>query len=367
MAATLAACYLLVLPFASNSLLLRTLPRECASGRRGRGPESASAALYDGGGGGGRSSFGKKKISAGESARVNGVDFSGRDIVDPKDEALMQAQSAVSSLESALNSAVGSLENMQRQLQMRAMQLEKELEETRAELGRARAELEYAKAELRSTRDELVQSRRARDELESALSYREIQISGKVSNHPTIPDGDAIVTSPLVDAGKAVERKIVTTSSGSKYRLATPMTMPSSDSASVKTKEATSSRRRGARSEDVPDLDGFDDDVGPMRAYSPRGDDAGVDGPVRDTAADGGIDRMLEDFEYEMGGMMDDDFDLDDRLLDGGTEGEEEYPFEGKEDDSDGEYGQGSEKGALYDAYNLLHSLAQVRDLIFLE
>ena len=27
--------------------------------------------------------------------------------------------------------------------------------------------------------------------------------------------------------------------------------------------------------------------------------------------------------------------------------------------DSD-EYGQGSEKGALYDAYNLLHSLAQV-------
>lgn len=29
-------------------------------------------------------------------------------------------------------------------------------------------------------------------------------------------------------------------------------------------------------------------------------------------------------------------------------------------DDKDEEYGQGSEKGALYDAYNLLHTLAQV-------
>ncbi len=121
----------------------------------------------------------------------------------------------------------------------------------------------------------------------------------------------------------------------------------------------SSSRRRGARSDDVADLDELDFGLN---------DNADADSLTRDAVDDGAIDRMLEDFEYEMGGMMedDDDFDLEDRLLDGGTEGEEGYPFEGKEDDSDGEYGQGSEKGALYDAYNLLHSLAQVRNLIHL-
>jgi hypothetical protein len=56
----------------------------------------------------------------------------------------------------------------------------------------------------------------------------DVQISGKVINHPTIDDGDAIVTSPLIDPTSAKERKIVTTSSGSKYRLGAPLTLPSS-------------------------------------------------------------------------------------------------------------------------------------------
>ena len=54
-----------------------------------------------------------------------------------------------------------------------------------------------------------------------------------MTNHPTIPDGDAIVTSPLTDPAKASEKNIVTTLSGSKYRLGTPMTMPPSDAQSV--------------------------------------------------------------------------------------------------------------------------------------
>ena len=70
---------------------------------------------------------------------------------------------------------------------------------------------------------------------------------------------------------------------------------------------SSSSRRRGGRSEEVADIDGLDldlDDDGSMRAYSPIGGDDADDGLARDAAADGGgIDRMREDFEYEMGGM----------------------------------------------------------------
>lgn len=250
----------------------------------------------------------KNKNNVGSGVNGNGDgDYDGpadmRKTLELKDEALMQAQTAVSSLESALENAVSNLENMQQQLQLRTVQLEQELETTRKELDGVRTELEETKSELEETQASLVRSREESDQLQLVLAESveaankvkeleayietleeadvaaaapapapkkerpavgmnqwqlftgggakivpvladwiaikgtnegEVQISGKVKNHPTIPDGDAIVTSPLNDPSKAVERGVVTTLSGSRYRLGTPMTMPSGQSASQK-------------------------------------------------------------------------------------------------------------------------------------
>lgn len=261
----------------------------------------------------------KNKNNVGSGVNGNGDgdgDYDGladmRKTLDLKDEALMQAQTAVSSLESALFSAVSNLENMQQQLQLRTVQLEQELETTREVLGGVRTELEETKSELEETQASLVRSREESDQLQLVLTESveaanrvkeleavittleeaevaaaapapapkkewpavgmnqwqlftgggakivpvladwiaikgtnegEVQISGKVKNHPTIPDGDAIVTSPLNDPGKAVERGVVTTLSGSRYRLGTPMTMPSGVSASQKISSSSSQKK----------------------------------------------------------------------------------------------------------------------------
>jgi len=48
---------------------------------------------------------------------------------------------------------------------------------------------------------------------------RKGELLGVVSNHPTLPDGDVITTSPLSDPKSSADNKIVTTQSGSKYKL----------------------------------------------------------------------------------------------------------------------------------------------------
>jgi serine/threonine protein kinase len=48
------------------------------------------------------------------------------------------------------------------------------------------------------------------------------RVVGTVKNHPSIPDGDIITTSPITRPDQAAQRKVVITISGSKYRLGNP-------------------------------------------------------------------------------------------------------------------------------------------------
>jgi serine/threonine protein kinase len=50
------------------------------------------------------------------------------------------------------------------------------------------------------------------------------RVVGTIFDHPTLPNGDTITTSPITRPGSAAPRKTVTTISGSKYQLGTPVT-----------------------------------------------------------------------------------------------------------------------------------------------
>jgi hypothetical protein len=50
------------------------------------------------------------------------------------------------------------------------------------------------------------------------------RVQGTITNHPSIPDGDRITTSPISRPDTAVSKKVVSTRSGSKYQLGMPAT-----------------------------------------------------------------------------------------------------------------------------------------------
>jgi len=121
-----------------------------------------------------------------------------------KDEAINQAQTAVSSLENALESAVSNLENMQQQLRRKVKDLEDELKTTRGELSATRGELDKVRLELAGAKTKLENSNDARGGLEWALgqSQEEARKAGE-----RVEQLEGYLADLGVDASSVMEKK----------------------------------------------------------------------------------------------------------------------------------------------------------------
>jgi chromosome segregation ATPase len=122
-----------------------------------------------------------------------------------KDEALGQAQRAVSSLESALESAVSNLETMQQQLQRQVKELDEQLKNTKGELASTKTELETVKLELSGAQEELQNVNDARDGLEWALGQSQEEAR---KAEERVEQLEAYLADMGVDASSVKEKKV---------------------------------------------------------------------------------------------------------------------------------------------------------------
>lgn len=139
-----------------------------------------------------------------------------------------------------------------------------------------------------------------------------------------------------------------------------------SSSSSATGHSSTAASSAAALDRDILDLD-LDDDFD-LESLTANLDDEfdsvfggnGVGGNSATGASNS--NTASQSYDLNRGDQSDFDFESDFLLDEVGTGPTSEMMAGGPDSDSDveEEYGQGTEKGALYDAYNLLHTLAQV-------
>lgn len=111
-------------------------------------------------------------------------------------------------------------------------------------------------------------------------------IVGMVKDHPSIPDGDVITTSPVTDPDSAKEQIVVETASGSKYRLLTPL----QQTAGTLTSPSLSSYEAALKRSTPPSASSLDVDIvnGSINSYaSILGATDSTETPVRAAGAAG--------------------------------------------------------------------------------